>query len=80
MNLNKKEFVSKFFRKWIKMMSHTFLAKWTGEQNVDASEVFVRWENQKHNSICGFRNEQFRSIYTGHLAPPVPTKWTEDMS
>jgi len=56
------------------------LAKWTGEQNVDASEVFVRWENQKHNSICGFRNEQFRSIYTGHLAPPVPTKWTEDMS
>ena len=23
------------------------LAKWTGEQNVDASEVFVRWENQK---------------------------------
>lgn len=56
------------------------LAKWTGEQNVDASEVFVRWENQKHHSICGFRNEQFRSIYTGHLAPPVPTKWTEDMS
>lgn len=57
-----------------------FLAKWTGEQNVDASEVFVRWENQKHNSICGFRNQQFRSIFTGHLAPPVPTKWTEDMS
>ena len=60
-------------------MNIKFEAQLTGEANVDAAAVFIEWEHQKHASICGFRNSSFSSIYTGHQAPPVAKKWTEDL-
>jgi len=56
------------------------LSEWTGEAKVDAAETFFQWEKEKHGSITGFRNNSFKSIYTGHQAPPVSSKWTEDLS
>ena len=41
-------------------------AEWTGEAKVDAAETFFQWEKEKHGSITGFRNNSFKSIYTGH--------------
>ncbi len=43
------------------------------------NKTFMEWEHHKHEDIMGFRNNGYRSLMTGTMAPVHHTKWTEAM-
>ena len=43
------------------------------------NKTFVEWEHHKHDDIMGFRNNAYRSLMTGTMAPVHHTPWMEAM-
>lgn len=42
-------------------------------------KTFYEWEHAKHNNIMTFRDEQHRSVMTGHMSAPYPITWLEEL-
>ena len=43
------------------------------------NKTFMEWEHHKHDDIMGFRNNAYRSLMTGTMAPVHHTPWMEAM-
>ena len=43
------------------------------------NRTFVEWEHHKHDDIMGFRDNAYRSLMTGTMAPVHHTPWLEAM-
>ena len=43
------------------------------------NKTFMEWEHHKHEDIMGFRNNGYRSLMTGTMAPKHHTPWVEAM-
>ena len=43
------------------------------------NKTFVAWEHHKHDDILGFRDNAYRSLMTGTMAPVHHTPWLEAM-
>ena len=44
--------------------------------DVDAiNQLFLDWENNKHQSIISYRNHAHKSVITGTQAPVHPVEW-----
>ena len=43
------------------------------------NKTFMEWEHHKHEDIMGFRNNSYRSVLTGTMAPLHHTPWLEAM-
>ena len=43
------------------------------------NKTFVEWEHDKHKDIMGYRDNGYRSLMTGNMAPVHHTKWVEAM-
>ena len=43
------------------------------------NRTFVEWERHKHDNILGFRDNAYRSLMTGTMAPVHHTPWLEAM-
>ncbi|MDH6233945.1 trimethylamine monooxygenase [Mesorhizobium soli] len=41
------------------------------------NQTFMEWEHHKAEDIMGFRNNAYRSLMTGTMAPPHHTPWLE---
>ena len=39
------------------------------------AEMFKQWKRDKKRDILGYRNQQYRSLLTGNLAPVHHTPW-----
>lgn len=37
----------------------------------------MKWEQDKHNDIIGYRNKSFKSLMTGNLSPVHHTAWID---
>ena len=44
-----------------------------------ANEAFFQWKKHKKQNIMGFRNNSYRSVMTGTMAPAHHTPWVEEM-
>jgi len=42
-----------------------------------ANEAFFQWKKHKKKSIMEFRNNSYRSVMTGTMAPPHHTPWKD---
>ena len=43
------------------------------------NKTFMEWEHHKHDDIMGFRNNGYKSLMTGTMAPKHHTPWVEAM-
>ena len=43
------------------------------------NKTFMEWEHHKHEDIMGFRNNGYKSLMTGTMAPEHHTPWVEAM-
>ena len=43
------------------------------------NKTFMEWEHHKMENIMGFRDNAYRSLMTGTMAPKHHTKWMEAM-
>ena len=43
------------------------------------NKTFMEWEHDKHHDIMGYRNNGYRSLMTGNMAPVHHTEWVEAM-
>jgi trimethylamine monooxygenase len=43
------------------------------------NKTFMEWEHHKHENIMEFRNNGYRSLMTGTMAPAHHTPWVEAM-
>ncbi len=43
------------------------------------NKTFMEWEHHKHEDIIGFRDNSYRSVMTGAMAPKHHTPWMEAM-
>lgn len=43
------------------------------------NKTFMEWEHHKHDDIMGFRNNGYKSLMTGTMAPAHHTPWVEAM-
>lgn len=41
------------------------------------NQLFLEWEDHKHDNIMGFRDNSYKSVMTGIMSPKHHTKWTE---
>lgn len=45
----------------------------------EVNRTFLQWEHDKMDDIMGYRNNSYRSIMTGNMAPKHHTPWLEAM-
>ena len=45
----------------------------------ETNKTFMEWEHHKAEDIMGFRNNGYRSLMTGTMAPKHHTPWVEAM-
>ena len=45
----------------------------------ETNKTFMEWEHHKMENIMGFRDNAYRSLMTGTMAPKHHTKWMEAM-
>lgn len=45
----------------------------------EVNRTFLQWEHDKMDDIMGYRNNSYRSIMTGNMAPTHHTPWLEAM-
>ena len=43
------------------------------------NKMFMEWEHHKHDDIMNFRDNAYRSVMTGTMAPKHHTPWMEAM-
>ncbi len=43
------------------------------------NKTFMEWEHHKHEDIIGFRDNSYRSVMTGTMAPKHHTPWMKAM-
>ena len=43
------------------------------------NKTFIEWEHHKHDDIMGFRDNGYKSLMTGTMAPVHHSKWVEAM-
>lgn len=43
------------------------------------NKTFVEWEHHKHDNIMGFRDNGYKSLMTGNMAPKHHTPWVDAM-
>jgi trimethylamine monooxygenase len=41
------------------------------------NKTFMEWEHHKHDDIMGYRNNSYKSIMTGNVAPNHHTPWKD---
>ena len=51
------------------------LAAAIGEKSLNAADLFLSWVKHKSENIMTYRDKQFKSIFTSHLAPKGDVVW-----
>ena len=68
---------------WRNRARPTTLAAWSHRwSKIDIEETnktFMEWEHHKMENIMGFRDNAYKSLMTGTMAPKHHTKWMEAM-
>jgi trimethylamine monooxygenase len=41
------------------------------------NQTFLEWEHHKHDDIMGYRNNSYKSLMTGTVAPKHHTPWKD---
>jgi len=44
-----------------------------------AADLFHKWTDDMHRDVLHYRDESFRSLYTGHVATKIAPSWWESL-